>query len=41
MALTDEERGFGKKKIILEDQVLDFIADLADGDARIALNGLN
>lgn len=40
MALTDEERGFGKKKIILEDQVLDFIADLADGDARIALNGL-
>lgn len=39
-ALQDKERGYGNKKIILEEQVLDFIADLANGDARIALNGL-
>ncbi len=37
-ALGDEEKGLGKYKARLEPEVLDFIIDLAYGDARIALN---
>ncbi|HBY58054.1 MAG TPA: AAA family ATPase [Candidatus Atribacteria bacterium] len=37
-ALVDKERGLGKYKVKLEPEVLDFIIELAYGDARIALN---
>lgn len=40
LALTDKERGYGGQSIELADDVLRFIADLSNGDARIALNGL-
>ncbi len=39
-AIADARRGFGERKIDLEDGVLRFIADVADGDARAALNAL-
>ena len=37
-ALPDKEKGLGKYKLKLESKVLDFIVELAYGDARIALN---
>ena len=37
-ALPDKEKGLGKYKVKLEPKVLDFIIELAYGDARIALN---
>lgn len=37
-ALPDKEKGLGKYKVKLEPEVLDFIIELAYGDARIALN---
>jgi len=37
-ALLDNEKGLGKYKVKLEPKVLDFIIELAYGDARIALN---
>lgn len=37
-ALEDKERGLGAEKIILEENTLDLIASLSNGDARIALN---
>lgn len=39
-ALKDEERGFGRYPIRITDEAMHFIADLANGDARIALNAL-
>nr|WP_330391846.1 replication-associated recombination protein A [Butyrivibrio proteoclasticus] len=39
-AVTDKERGMGAYKAVLEDDAADFLADLADGDARHALNAL-
>jgi len=39
-ALSDEERGFGKHKIKLEEDALDHIVDIAQGDARSALSAL-
>ena len=39
-ALEDKERGLGEMDIRLDDLTLAMIADLASGDARIALNGL-
>jgi len=39
-ALKDEERGLGKFTVELESRILDHIAAMADGDARIALNVL-
>ncbi|QIW15917.1 recombination factor protein RarA [Pasteurellaceae bacterium RH1A] len=39
-ALADEERGLGREKIILEDEVIDLLADYVNGDARFALNCL-
>ena len=39
-ALRDEERGYGSKNISVGDDVLDFWADMANGDARSALNAL-
>lgn len=39
-ALSDEERGFGKTKIEMQIETKQLLAELAGGDARTALNGL-
>jgi putative ATPase len=39
-ALTDNERGLGNYNLVLEDKVLDFLAETGGGDVRIALNAL-
>ncbi|CRZ33402.1 putative ATPase [Herbinix hemicellulosilytica] len=39
-AVTDEERGLGAYKVKLHDDALDFLADMANGDARTALNAI-
>ena len=39
-ALADSERGLGAYKVELAEDVLDFIAETSDGDARRALNAL-
>jgi len=39
-ALKDEERGLGKERIEISEQILDRIAVLANGDARAAYNTL-
>ena len=39
-AVTDTERGMGSYKAVLEPGAADFLADLADGDARHALNAI-
>ena len=39
-ALTDEERGLGKERIVADPEALDLIARAADGDGRRSLNML-
>lgn len=39
-AINDKERGFGNKNIEIADDALDFLADVANGDARAALNAI-
>ena len=39
-ALSDKERGLGNLLIDIEDRTLQYIANLSNGDARIALRGL-
>ncbi len=39
-AVTDRERGMGAYNAVLEPEAADFLADLADGDARHALNAI-
>lgn len=39
-ALTDKEKGLGNDKIIIEKEAKEFLADIADGDARAVLNAL-
>lgn len=39
-ALKDVDRGFGKYEIEIGDEVIELLAELAGGDARRALNGL-
>ncbi|MBN1877556.1 MAG: AAA family ATPase [Anaerolineae bacterium] len=39
-ALVDKERGYGKRNIVAEAEALAHLAELSDGDARTALNGL-
>lgn len=39
-AINDEERGFGKEQISLSDDVLNGLANVVQGDARMALNYL-
>ncbi len=39
-ALTDRERGFGLRRIRINDEALEHIIRIADGDARSALNAL-
>lgn len=40
MAVEDEERGLGGLPLEFADQTLEFIANFSNGDARIALNGI-
>lgn len=39
-ALEDEERGLGNVDIEIEEGALNYLADICDGDARVALNAL-
>lgn len=39
-ALNDEQNGLGKLKLSLEPEAMDFLVDMANGDARRVLNGL-
>ncbi len=39
-ALVDEERGLGRERLAIDDDALDFLANMANGDARFALNTL-
>ncbi len=39
-ALADAERGYGGRQVVVDEAALDHLADLADGDARSALNAL-
>jgi putative ATPase len=39
-ALRDDERGLGRFNIVAAPEVLELIADIAQGDARVALNAL-
>ncbi|MCR5669707.1 MAG: replication-associated recombination protein A [Butyrivibrio sp.] len=39
-AVTDSERGMGAYKAVLEPEAEEFLADIADGDARHALNAI-
>jgi putative ATPase len=40
-ALTDEERGLGRDKLTIDDDALAFLVNVANGDARFALNTLD
>ncbi len=39
--LQDRERGLGDRKITVDDEVLSYVADIAQGDVRAALNALD
>jgi putative ATPase len=39
-ALSDAERGLGKRQLVLDDDALAALTNLANGDARVALNAL-
>jgi putative ATPase len=39
-AISDKERGLGNFQIKISDEILDFLANLSNGDARTALNAL-
>lgn len=39
-AVSDKEKGMGTYKAVLEEDALDFLADMANGDARSALNAI-
>lgn len=39
-AVYDEERGMGAYKAVMDDEAMDFLADLSGGDARHALNAV-
>jgi putative ATPase len=39
-ALKDKERGLGELNIKIADEVIELLAELSGGDARVALNGL-
>ena len=39
-ALTDQDRGLGEMKVELEEAALEHLVNIANGDARIALNAL-
>ena len=37
-AICDQENGFGKLPVFLEDEAMDYMIQVANGDARVALN---
>ncbi|MBB2181998.1 replication-associated recombination protein A [Lachnospiraceae bacterium MD1] len=39
-AINDQEKGMGAYKAVIEDDALEFLADIANGDARAALNAI-
>ncbi|HEY4510384.1 MAG TPA: replication-associated recombination protein A [Candidatus Paceibacterota bacterium] len=39
-ALTDKERGLGKIKVDISEETIKFLAQMANGDARVALNAI-
>lgn len=39
-AIVDKERGLGNKKIKISEQVIQFLSQVANGDARVSLNAL-
>lgn len=39
-AITDKERGLGVYNAVIEDDALEFLADISNGDARAALNAI-
>ncbi len=39
-AVTDKERGMGAYNAVIEDEAVEFLADFAGGDARVALNAI-
>lgn len=39
-AVTDSEKGMGAYHAVVDDDALDFLADISDGDARAALNAI-
>lgn len=39
-ALTDRERGLGAYEAVIDEDALEFLSDMADGDARKALNAI-
>ncbi|MFO7560469.1 MAG: replication-associated recombination protein A [Desulfobacterales bacterium] len=39
-ALTEEERGLGKNRLVIEQDALNHLIAISDGDVRTALNGL-
>ncbi len=40
IAVSDERRGLGAMNAVIDDDACEFLADISDGDARIALNGV-
>lgn len=39
-AVTDEEKGMGSYRAVIDEDALDFLADISGGDARMALNAI-
>ena len=39
-AVTDKERGMGSYNAVMDDEAVDFLSDICDGDARAALNAV-
>ena len=39
-AITDQEKGLGSYEAVIDDDALDFLADIANGDARAALTAI-
>ena len=39
-AVYDKEKGMGSYNAVIDDEAMDFLADVANGDARAALNGI-
>ena len=39
-AVKDEDRGLGAMNAVIDEEAVEFLADTADGDARVALNGI-
>ncbi len=39
-AISDKEKGLGNFKLKISEEALDFLAQMSNGDARVALNGL-